>query len=170
MQRHTSQNMADKPETVKRSSPASEEKEAAMPKQAKADKKNFVEGAVILIKADTYNPVWAKVKTDAKPKGEISSGELRRLVGGYIEGVPFEHVFKEALPTMQSRSGRHLTLFCNEEGRLEGLPYNQFAQEFGLAGGEGLVGDVVIAVGTRSGGTKVFSEADLELLPKVLIP
>ena len=164
--------MADKPEAVKRSSPASEEKEAT-PKQAKtavADKKNFVEGSVILIKADTYNPVWAKVKTDAKPKGEISSGELRRLVGGYIEGVPFEHIFKDELPTTQSRSGRHLTLFCNEEGRLEGLAYNQFAQEFGLAGGEGLVGDVVVAVGTRSGGTTVFTEADLELLPKALIP
>lgn len=134
-----------------------------------SDKKNFVESAVILIKANTYNPVWEKVKTESEKSKVLADGELNRLVGGYIEVVPMEHVFRDALP-LERPHGRYLIAYCNEEGRLQGMPFNEFTQEFGLRGAYGLVGDIVVALADEEGETLVFTEKDLDLLPKAILP
>lgn len=136
-------------------------------KEAKKGKTEFGKGMVIWIKADSYNPVWEKVKLDSDEN--IETGELQRLVGGHIEAPPMEHIFKDKLPE-QSGETRHLELYCNEEGRNMGLPLNEFGQEFGLRGVYGLAGDVVICVGTPDGDSTFFTKEDLKLLPKALIP
>lgn len=136
-------------------------------KEAKTEKKRFGKNMVIWIKHDSYNPVWENVELDAD--NQVKGEELRRLVGGYIEPAPFEHIFDGELPK-QSNETRHIELYCNEEGRLMGLPLNQFAQEFGLRGASGLCGDVVVCVGTPDGETECFTEEDLKLLPKALVP
>lgn len=64
--------------------------------------------------------------------------ELQRLVGGFIEYVP---VYDEE----QKEVG--LSLFCNEEGKIDGLPVNLRATHyfgFALQKGDVLVGDIVI--------------------------
>jgi hypothetical protein len=134
-----------------------------------SDKKNFVESAVILIKANTYNPVWEKVKTEKETSKVVADKELNRLVGGYLETVPFEHVFRDELP-LERPHGRYLVAYCNEEGRLQGMPFNDFTQEFGLRGAYGLVGDIVVALADEEDETLVFTEKDLDLLPKALLP
>lgn len=69
--------------------------------------------------------------------------ELQAAVGGYIETVPF----------LEKYEGDPAVAFCNEEGKLNGLPVNQTADNVwaaNLAGTERwdvLVGDIVILTG-----------------------
>jgi hypothetical protein len=68
--------------------------------------------------------------------------ELQSLVGGYIEAVPAWYAYK----------GEPCAVFCNEEGKLEGLATNvraTFAWYAAAGGdlGDVLVGDVVIIQG-----------------------
>ena len=74
--------------------------------------------------------------------------DINRLVGGFIEQVPFFNVFQ----------GKACVAFCNEEGKNEGLLFNPLAsllwyRQNGLEGltiGQDiLVGPVVIIVGDR---------------------
>jgi Domain of unknown function (DUF3846) len=63
--------------------------------------------------------------------GDNELGALQELVGGWIEYVPTE---------------QPVTLYCNEEGKIEGLPLNELAtQLFGqlLMPGDYLAGDIV---------------------------
>lgn len=64
--------------------------------------------------------------TDELPNGDLKT--LQDAVGGYIEAVTIT-------PNM--------TLYCNEEGLLRGLPLNIMAT--GMSGRH-IVGDVVVAV------------------------
>lgn len=74
-------------------------------------------------------------KTEIPDETELE--ELQRLVGGWIEYVP--------IYTDEGEVG--LSLFCNEEGKIEGLPLNGRANHFfegELHAGDQLVGDVVL--------------------------
>lgn len=71
--------------------------------------------------------------------------DLQSRVGGYIEAVPgFSRFFDYDGPTP-------CVAFCDEEGKIKGLPVNPFATEFWRAdrpgGGDVLVGMVVIVTG-----------------------
>jgi hypothetical protein len=64
------------------------------------------------------------IETVVLGKRKVTLDELQKAVGGWIEAVP----------------GTRARAYCNEEGRLRGLPLNQVAsQRFGQV----LVGDVV---------------------------
>lgn len=161
-----------RPDNKRSKSPGDEQRALEEKKKGRkpiCDRKNFVERAVIWIKAGSYNPVWEKVKTESPDSRVVAGRELNRLVGGYLEVVPMEHVFGEKLP-LEEIDGRHLIAYCNEEGRLKDLPLNVFTQEFGLRGQDGLVGDVVVALCNDEGETLVFTEADLALIPRSLLP
>ena len=71
---------------------------------------------------------------------------VQRLVGGYIEAVPHFGTY----------GGEPCQAWCNEEGKLQGLPGNPKATELWAAlvghpaieqAGEYLVGDIVILTG-----------------------
>lgn len=69
--------------------------------------------------------------------GDRELEELQRLVGGFIEYVPLYGDDDEVA----------LSLFCNEEGKIEGLPPNGRANHFfgdALLEGDVLVGNVVL--------------------------
>jgi hypothetical protein len=69
---------------------------------------------------------------DIPDSGDGELQELQRLVGGWIEYVPTE---------------QPITLYCNEEGKIEGLPLNPRATlHFSglLQVGDYLAGDVVV--------------------------
>lgn len=55
--------------------------------------------------------------------------ELQKLVGGYIEGLNF---------------GENARAYVNEEGKLEGLPYNQLATALCHIYNVGLIDDVIV--------------------------
>lgn len=59
------------------------------------------------------------------PRGKFTLVQMQQAVGGYIEAVP----------------GSNLRAWCNEEGRLTGLPFNVVAS---LQFGQTLVGDVLV--------------------------
>jgi len=68
--------------------------------------------------------------------------ELQEIVGGYIELVPLFENFGD----------KGCVAFCNEEGKLNGLPINRVATLAWATGGghmvsDVLVGDVVIVQG-----------------------
>lgn len=69
---------------------------------------------------------------------------LQEIVGGYIEAVPY----------FNSYGGEPCVAFCNEEGKLDGLPVNEVAtaawgEVLAKHGGlfDLLVGDIVIVTG-----------------------
>jgi hypothetical protein len=71
---------------------------------------------------------------------------LQTLVEGYIEAAPL-------LPELRSK----LTIYCNEEGRLKGLDYNENCNRWLKEKGHdmcgwGIVGDVVFIGGTNEEG------------------
>jgi hypothetical protein len=70
--------------------------------------------------------------------------ELQKAVGGYIETVPYFTKYKD----------KQCVAFCNEEGKLKGLPYNSRAtNDWGRntpLSDDVLVGPVVILTGDRS--------------------
>lgn len=71
---------------------------------------------------------------------------LQKTVGGYIEAV--------------SPADADWVLYCNEEGKLQGLPVNHLATRFinllmpGFTDHDVLVGTVVLVGSTPSGGSK----------------
>lgn len=73
-----------------------------------------------------YYTLSVQGATDELPNGDLKT--LQDAVGGYIEAVTIT-------PNM--------TMFCNEEGLLRGLPLNIMAT--GMSGRH-IVGDVVVAV------------------------
>jgi hypothetical protein len=87
---------------------------------------------------------------------EIPLGELQRLVGGYIELVPFWITAKVGRDIATRVPAR---VFCNEDGKRLQLPRNHFADalwveaiaaDFGHRGtprGDFLVGPVAIVTG-----------------------
>jgi hypothetical protein len=72
--------------------------------------------------------------------------QLKEIVGGWIEIVPY----------FTKYDGKSCIAFCNEEGKLHGLPYNPNAQKFWeVAYGRSitedyLVGPIAIVVGPHS--------------------
>ena len=83
---------------------------------------------------------------------------LQKAVGGWIECVPWFNWFIE----LESESWVPCLALCNEEGKLEGLPYNEVAtmawaaaimhgQKSGRLSGfsDRLVGNVVVLTGDR---------------------
>ena len=81
-----------------------------------------------------------------KLTGQPTLDQLQGGVGGHIEIVPFFNKFME----------RPCVAFCNEEGKMHGLPFNATAQMFwSQAYGkriyeDHLVGDILIIVGSPS--------------------
>lgn len=74
-----------------------------------------------------------------------SLGTLQNAVGGYIQMLPLFETFE----------GEDCVAFCNEEGKLEGLPYNEAATKFWTLAADivlddFLVGDIVIVTGKEA--------------------
>lgn len=72
---------------------------------------------------------------------------LRKAVGGHIETVPMFDMFEDR-GVLRS----NVVVFCNEEGKLTGLPYNETATyRWSLCIGKPLrdvlVGDIVVLYG-----------------------
>ena len=73
-------------------------------------------------------------------------------VGGYLEAVPYFRKWKEA-----DESWVDCMAYCNEEGKLNGLPLNRLATtawkesqlKLGVSVDDILVGDVVVFFGDR---------------------
>ena len=98
--------------------------------------------------------VTVRVLTAPKPEQfEISSGRtlkaLQSVVGGYIETA--------ARKASEVRPGIELDAYCNEEGRLIGLPENR------LIDGQPIAGDVVISAADPSTGETVEMDEALVL-------
>lgn len=75
--------------------------------------------------------------------GGPSLDDLRAFVGGYIETVP----------RFAQLDGQYCVVFCNEEGKLNGLPVNvmatrAWAKAAGMPLDDVLVGPVAICMGT----------------------
>lgn len=91
------------------------------------------------------------IKTDgSRVEKEWSDGlrpsldELQAAVGGYIEAVPHVEQYKDQPAVM----------YCNEEGKLSGLPYNYAATALWYEAMEqvvadALVGDCIIVTGSK---------------------
>jgi len=73
----------------------------------------------------------------------ITLDDLQTAVGGYVESIPMFDLYK----------GEHCVAFCNEEGKLKGLPLNAVAtgywweQRHPHPPNDMLVGDIVIITG-----------------------
>lgn len=79
-------------------------------------------GHLIAVRADGTVEIWP---LDAQPKLEV----LKDIVGGYIEAVPwFDRLMGHGVPALAEMFKNEPCLaFCNEEGKLKGLPYNDLA-------------------------------------------
>lgn len=96
---------------------------------------NGMQGTMIKIAADG-------TRSDAPLTSPPELKVLQEGVGGWIEMVPGFEKFE----------GVSAVVFCNEEGKLNGLPVNMAASYFwyaalGRHAGDVLVGDVVIITG-----------------------
>ena len=100
-----------------------------------------------LIIFDANKPVPRIVEYDHEP---IKLNELNSAVGGYIEVVPYFDTL------LLDGKRQRCVVFCNEQGKLEGLPMNPLAQALwhdALAYqrmgqiDDYLVGSIAIAVG-----------------------
>jgi len=102
----------------------------------------------IIIRADDT------VEQQDWPTGSPSLEWLQKAVGGYIETVPFWNTYDDDGTT------RGCVAYCNEEGKLDGLPANRLANQkwdealkrrFPDAGQrlDYLVGTIVVLVGDR---------------------
>jgi hypothetical protein len=98
------------------------------------------------------------IKTDGTTEVVDFSGDslavLQKAVGGYVQAIDITD---------------NLTLWVNEEGKLEDLPHNPRAQQyFDLRFGTGadyIVGDAIFTGGTDSNGDTLGLDSDsLELL------
>lgn len=94
-----------------------------------------MQGTLIVIKTDGTT---SEKKLDRTP----TLAELSQEVGGYIEVVP----------CFDTWNGLPCVVFCNEEGKLQRLPVNHFAQmewekSLGSLVNDQLVGNVVICHG-----------------------
>lgn len=94
-----------------------------------------MKGIKTIIKAD------GSLVTEGKLE-PVKLEELQAAVGGFIETVP----------NFETYLGKKAIAFCNEEGKIDGLPINEQATRFwryaapaGFA--DVLVGDVVILTG-----------------------
>lgn len=109
-----------------------------------------MKGLITLIAPDSPEPRVTEYTA------EIPLGELQRVVGGYIEIVPYWITAKVG---RDSATRAPACVFCNEEGKLHRLPRNHFADalwkeaiaaDFGHRGtpqGDYLVGPVAIVTG-----------------------
>jgi hypothetical protein len=103
----------------------------------------MTEGYVVVIRPERQRTY--KVK---KPP---TLRRLQKLVAGYIEPVPNWNDFHT---TEEGKSGfKPAFVFCNEEGKMRGLPYNPLATDLwkahtGMHNDE-LVGPVVALVGSK---------------------
>jgi Domain of unknown function (DUF3846) len=88
------------------------------------------------------------ISTDGSVQSETLLGppaleELRKIVGGHIELVPFFNTF----------DGAPCVAFCNEHGKLDGLPANPTAQSYWLRAlnnrdpRDYLVGNIAVVTG-----------------------
>lgn len=89
--------------------------------------------------------------TVIKTNGEIVRTELtsppglemlKKAVGGWIESIPYFEKFE----------GKPCVAFCNEEGKLDSLPFNGIASSLWAEAGiteDVLVGDVAIVTGDQ---------------------
>lgn len=108
-----------------------------------------MQGKMIVYRPDSRTPA---VTHFARPP---SLGTLQKVVGGYIEAVPYWNTYLdtdavEAVPCFA---------FCNEHGKLEQMPHNHAATALwqqaiertygkpGTPGGDTLVGTVAILTG-----------------------
>lgn len=83
-------------------------------------------------------------EVDAEKEYDFLSG----TVGGYIQAVPLSY----------DETIGDLTLWCNEEGKLDGLPFNQAATmlwELFYGKTDYMVGDVVLSGGTDEEGNTI---------------
>jgi hypothetical protein len=83
----------------------------------------------------------------------VSAGELQGAVGGYIETVPYFDTL------LLDGKRERCVAFCNEEGKLGGLPMNEIAQALwadtlayqGMTGviDDYLVGPIAVVIGDQ---------------------
>ena len=84
---------------------------------------------------------------------------LQAGVGGYIEAIDLAN---------------DLTMWCNEEGKLHGLPHNPFAQfmwdkAYGIHT-DYIVGDIVLTGGSdKDGETLGLSEEQVEIVKQIIV-
>lgn len=98
-------------------------------------------GRIEVWKADGAKDIHHFTTPYGKPGGPTLK-DLQSYVGGYIEIVPYFHDYQ----------GNRVVVFCNEDGKLDGLLYNQAATEAWhqnpkVAGCDVLVGDVAVCFG-----------------------
>lgn len=96
----------------------------------------MAKGTAIVIKTDGETE---RHEFDAAPSLEW----LQAAVGGYIEKVPMFLVYMDgAVP-------HNCVAYCNEEGKIQNLPFNPLASRMWAAGAgiDVLVGDIVILFG-----------------------
>lgn len=97
---------------------------------------------------------------DQKVFGELLDGsleDLQRVVGGWVQAVDLTDT---------------ITLWMNEEGKLDGLPFNHNAtlvwEHFFGKGTDVIVGDVFFTGGTdEDGDSKDISESDFFMLKRL---
>ena len=80
-----------------------------------------------------------QITTDGKMvqmKDRPTLAELHEAVGGYIEYVPITEWAKQLTG--------HTHMYCNDEGKLMGLPLNHLATEMMLSDNDVIVGNVVL--------------------------
>lgn len=92
-------------------------------------------GRLIILRTDG-------TRTETEIIAAPSLNTLQQAVGGYIEAISYFNLFE----------GQRCAAFCNENGKLEGLPPNQAATAAWhyatpLAISDELVGDIVIVAG-----------------------
>lgn len=94
-----------------------------------------MKGTIAIIKTD--GSIHFTYHTTAPTLEQLQAG-----VGGYIELVPMFDTF----------GGQSCTAYCNENGKIDNLPYNEVATDAWRAAvgqeiGDALYGDVVIVSG-----------------------
>lgn len=96
-------------------------------------------GMVIIVPVDELQPIRFH-----EQRRMPSLCRLQRIVGGYIEAVPL----------WEDYMGDACVVYCNEEGKLHGLPINGRAtalwwQKLGQPVDDVLVGNVVLCIGFK---------------------
>jgi len=99
---------------------------------------------------------------------ENSLTTLQTAVGGWVQAIDIA-----TNPTFTSTQWTGITMWCNEEGKLTGLPHNPFAQfmwdkAFGPHT-DYIVGDIVLTGGTdKEGETLGLSDEQTEIISNIV--
>ncbi len=84
----------------------------------------------MLVPAETGEPILKNVQNDLKA--------LQGIVGGYIETLSWDAAFPENYHRAQPKGQGRITIVCNEEGKLLGLP-SSFRTDIDILAGNVLI-------------------------------